>query len=415
MGLIKTSLLNGIAVVVKMLTLLGINKVLAVYVGPSGYAAIGQFQNAVQMITTLASGAINTGVTKYTAEYHYSEQKQRAVWRTAGTMAIIGSLLTGALLIAFSRPIAIWVFNTESLSSVFYWVAIALVFQVFNSLLLAILNGKKNIRKYVIANISGSIFSLIIITILTFYGELYGALVGLAIYQALAFWVTLFICFKEDWFKKDFLVGKLNKYIAVDLSKYMLMALTSAICVPVSHMLIRNHLGSTLGWEAAGYWEAMWRLSTAYLILVTSTLSIYYLPRLSELTNPEDVRREIILGYKIILPFAIFCGFLIYVFRDFIVSILFSNDFYPIRDLFAWQMIGDTLKTASWILGYLLAAKAMVKAFLLTEIFFSLFFYLLIYWGTDFIGLNFVSVAHAINYGVHLVVMFFIVKRLKII
>lgn len=415
MGLIKTSLLNGIAVVVKMLTLLGINKVLAVYVGPSGYAAIGQFQNAVQMITTLASGAINTGVTKYTAEYHYSEQKQRAVWRTAGTMAIIGSLLTGALLIAFSRPIAIWVFNTESLSSVFYWVAIALVFQVFNSLLLAILNGKKNIRKYVIANISGSIFSLIIITILTFYGELYGALVGLAIYQALAFWVTLFICFKEDWFKKDFLFGKLNKYIAVDLSKYMLMALTSAICVPVSHMLIRNHLGSTLGWEAAGYWEAMWRLSTAYLILVTSTLSIYYLPRLSELTNPEDVRREIILGYKIILPFAIFCGFLIYVFRDFIVSILFSNDFYPIRDLFAWQMIGDTLKTASWILGYLLAAKAMVKAFLLTEIFFSLFFYLLIYWGTDFIGLNFVSVAHAINYGVHLVVMFLIVKRLKII
>lgn len=415
MELIKTSLLNGIAVVVKMLTLLGINKVLAVYVGPSGYAAIGQFQNAVQMITTLASGAINTGVTKYTAEYHYSEQKQRAVWRTAGTMAIIGSLLTGALLIAFSRPIAIWVFNTESLSSIFYWVAIALIFQVFNSLLLAILNGKKNIRKYVIANISGSIFSLIIITILTFYGELYGALVGLAIYQALAFWVTLFICFKEDWFKKDFLVGELNKYIAVDLSKYMLMALTSAICVPVSHMLIRNHLGSTLGLEAAGYWEAMWRLSTAYLILVTSTLSIYYLPRLSELKNPEDVRREIILGYKIILPFAIFCGFLIYVFRDFIISLLFSNDFYPIRDLFAWQMIGDILKTASWILGYLLAAKAMVKAFLLTEIFFSLFFYLLIYWGTDFIGLNVVSVAHAINYGVHLVVMFLIVKRLKII
>lgn len=408
-------MLNGIAVVVKMLTLLGINKVLAVYVGPSGYAAIGQFQNAVQMITTLASGAINTGVTKYTAEYHYSEQKQRAVWRTAGTMAIIGSLLTGALLIAFSRPIAIWVFNTESLSSIFYWVAIALVFQIFNSLLLAILNGKKNIRKYVVANIFGSIFSLIIITILTFYGELYGALVGLAIYQALAFWVTLFICFKEDWFKKDFLVGKFNKYIAVDLSKYMLMALTSAICVPVSHMLIRNHLGSTLGWEAAGYWEAMWRLSTAYLILVTSTLSIYYLPRLSELTNPEDVRREIVLGYKIILPFAIFCGFLIYVFRDFIVSILFSNDFYPIRDLFAWQMIGDTLKTASWILGYLLAAKAMVKAFLLTEIFFSLFFYLLIYWGTDFIGLNVVSVAHTINYGVHLVVMLLIVKRLKII
>ena len=52
MTLIKTSLLNAIAVVIKMLTTLGINKILAVYVGPTGYAALGQFQNAVQMITT---------------------------------------------------------------------------------------------------------------------------------------------------------------------------------------------------------------------------------------------------------------------------------------------------------------------------------------------------------------------------
>ncbi|MGE4416327.1 MAG: O-antigen translocase, partial [Marinobacterium sp.] len=81
MTLIKTSLLNGIAVVIKMLTLLGLNKILAIYVGPAGYAALGQFQNAVQMITTLASGAINTGVTKYTAEYHEDEAKQHAVWR----------------------------------------------------------------------------------------------------------------------------------------------------------------------------------------------------------------------------------------------------------------------------------------------------------------------------------------------
>lgn len=69
MALIKTSLLNAIAVVIKMITMLGINKILAVYVGPAGYAALGQFQNAVQMIATFGSGAINTGVTKYTAEH----------------------------------------------------------------------------------------------------------------------------------------------------------------------------------------------------------------------------------------------------------------------------------------------------------------------------------------------------------
>lgn len=74
MTLIKTSLLNAIAVAIKMLTLLGINKILAIYVGPAGYAALGQFQNAVQMITTFASGAINSGITKYTAEYEGDEK-----------------------------------------------------------------------------------------------------------------------------------------------------------------------------------------------------------------------------------------------------------------------------------------------------------------------------------------------------
>ena len=96
MTLIKTSLLNAIAVVIKMLTILGINKILAVYVGPTGYAALGQFQNAVQMITTFGSGAINTGVTKYTAEYFEDEAAQRKVWQTGGTIALVGSVITGA-------------------------------------------------------------------------------------------------------------------------------------------------------------------------------------------------------------------------------------------------------------------------------------------------------------------------------
>src|SRR5690606_10979971 len=119
MRLIKTSLLNGIAVIIKMLTLLGINKIIAIYVGPAGYAAIGQFQNAMQMITTFASGAINTGVTKYTADYHEDEEKQRKVWRTAGTIALVGSLVTGILISIFSKPLADWFLKDEEYSGVF--------------------------------------------------------------------------------------------------------------------------------------------------------------------------------------------------------------------------------------------------------------------------------------------------------
>src|SRR5690606_22998809 len=133
MTLIKTSLLNSIAVIVKMLTLLGINKVLAIYVGPAGYAAIGQFQNAIQMITTFASGAINNGVIKYTAEYYDDEERQRTVWRTAGTIALVGSLCTTALVAIFSRSLASWFLKDETLGGVFVWFAATLLLFVFNT------------------------------------------------------------------------------------------------------------------------------------------------------------------------------------------------------------------------------------------------------------------------------------------
>lgn len=405
MTLIKTSLLNAIAVVIKMLTMLGLNKILAIYVGPAGYAAIGNFQNAVQMVTAFASGTINTGVVKYTAEYHDDEEKQRQIWRTAGSIAMLGSVIIGIAVSIFSKEIAQWFLHDEHYYTVFIWFSITLVFFIFNTLLLAILNGKKEIYRYIIANIAGSVFSLTVTSILAIQFGLHGALTALAIHPSFAFIVTLYLCYKADWFKFSYLFGCLDKQVVLNLSKYTAMALTSAACVPVSHIFIRTHLADTFGADAAGYWEAMWRLSAAYLMLVTTTLSLYYLPKLSELREPKEIKDEILQGYKIILPAAAACGLIIYLLRDFIIGILFTQDFIPMRELFAWQMLGDTLKIGSWILAYLMLGKAMTKLYVASEVIFAVSFYCWTYYLTSVTGIEGVSIAHAINYAVYWVLM----------
>jgi PST family polysaccharide transporter len=411
MTLIKTSLLNGIAVVIRMLTLLGLNKVLAIYVGPSGYAAIGQFQNAVQMITTFASGAINNGVTKYTAEYFEDEEKQHAVWRTAGTIAFCGSVITAIIIIIFNEVLASWFLKDRSLGSVFIWFAGTLIFFVFNTLLLAILNGKKEIHRYVLANIAGSCFALVITSVMSIQLGLYGALVSLAIYQSLTFFVTFFLTYKAKWFRLRYLFGAVDPQAARNLAKYTAMALTAAACLPISHILVRNHLVENLGANAAGYWEAIWRLSAAYLMLVTTTLSVYYLPRLSEITNSSDLKREIFQGYRIILPFAAACGLIIYLLRDLIIKILFTEEFAPMSELFGWQMLGNTLKIGSWILAYIMLGKAMTRMFIFTEIVFSTLFVVSVVFYTHFFGLVGVSMAYASNYAIYWVVMFFLIRK----
>ena len=282
MNLLNTSLLNGVAVLIKTATLFLLNKILAVYVGPAGYAAIGQFQNFIQMVTAFSGSAINTAIIKYTAEYHEDETKQRAIWKTAGSLVFLFSLIFSVLIILFQKQLSTYIFHTIEYQSVFVWFAVFLLLFNFNALFLAILNGKKEILKLVIANIAGSIFALIITSILVMQYKLYGALVGLSIYQSLAFFVTLFLCYRADWFKFSYLFGKIDSDISRKFAGFALMALVSALCVPLSQMLIRSHLSNEFGLIYAGYWEAMVRLSGAYLMMVTTTLGVYYLPRLAE-------------------------------------------------------------------------------------------------------------------------------------
>ena len=415
MTLIKTSLLNGIAVVIKMLTLLGLNKILAIYVGPAGYAALGQFQSTIQMITTLASGAITTGVVKYTAEYHEDVEKQHAIWRTASSISLVGTLIIATIVVVFRDWLAEWFLKNKNYADVFVWFSATLVFFVFNTLLLAILNGKKEIKRYVIANIAGSLFAFIVTTVMVIYLKLYGALVALAIYQSLTFFVTAFLASKTKWFRVKYLFGAVDLSALKGLVKYTIMALTTALCVPLSHILIRKHIGETIGWDEAGYWEAMWRLSAAYLMVVTTTLNVYYLPRLSELKEPSAIKKEILQGYKIILPVAALCSLLVYLMRDLIIHLLFSEQFSGMNVLFGWQMVGDTLKIGSWLLACVLIAKAFFKIFIVSEILFSVFFYAAIYFLSGIYGVESTAISYAISYAIYFLGMFLSLRYMKVI
>ena len=414
MNLFRTSVLNGVAVLIKTITMFVLNKILAVYLGPTGYAAIGQFQNFIQMVTTFAGSAINTAVVKYTAEYHEDETKQRAVWKTAGSIVFLFSFVFAILILIFQKQLAIYIFQSLKYQTIFIWFAVFLIFFNFNTLFLAILNGKKEILKLVLANIAGSLFALVITGVLAIKLQLYGALIALSIYQSIAFIVTLILCHRADWFEFSSLLGKIDLGITKKFASFILMALVSAICVPLSQMLIRAYLTQEFSLAYAGYWEAMIRLSTVYLLLVTTTLGVYYLPRLSELNAIDEIKKEVYLGYKFIFPLAVVGGICVFILRDWIINLLFSPSFAPMQDLFLWQMMGDALKIGSWILAYLMLSKAMTKLYICTEIIFTVSLIALTYICTQVFGFEGVSIAHLINYGLYwIVISLFIFKQLK--
>jgi len=410
MTLIKTSILSFIATAIKMLAALVINKAIAVYIGPAGLALVGQFQNFSQLVMTAAKGAINSGVTKYTAEYGKDSERIPILFSTASKISLVSSVIVGAGIVLFSQYASEYFLKSEDYTYVFVIFGFTIVLFVVNNLLLSILNGLKEIKTWVMINIIQSIYSLIFTTLLIVFLGLDGALIALVTNQSVIFLIVLWMLRKHQVIKLSNFKGAFDKPEAKKLGGFALMALTSAATIPVSHLIVRNYLGENLSWDDAGYWQAIWYISTMYLMVVTTTLSIYYLPKLSEITDKTELRKELLQGYKIIMPIVIVMSITIFLLKDFIIWLLFTKDFAPMRELFLWQLVGDVMKLAAWLIAYLMLAKAMTKTFITTEIAFSLSFVLLSIWFVEQYGLVGMSYSFAVNYTLYFFVMIYVTK-----
>ena len=410
MTLIKTSVLTGISTVIKLVSAFVINKVIALYIGPAGLAIVGQLQSFTSIITTFSNGAISSGIVKYTAEYQDIEEKKK-IFSSSIVISLICSLIISIFLFTFSGYLSELILKDVQYSSVFIVFGATIFLFALNMVLISILNGQKEIKKYVLVNIAGSIFSLVFTSILIMQLNLMGALYAMVLNQSVMFFVTLAFVIKSSWFKLEYFKQGLDKESLSKLSKYSLMAIVSALTVPVSHLIIREYIGENLGWDSAGYWQGIWYISTMYLMLVTTTLGVYYLPRLSEIQDNKELRKEIFSGYKIIMPIVILASLIIFLLKEYVILIAFSKDFMPMMELFAWQLIGDVIKIASWLLAYLMLAKAMTKVFIYTEVLFSALFVGLSILFVDKFGLVGITYAYALNYLLYLFMMIFIFRK----
>ncbi len=410
MTLIKTSVLTAISTVIKVISAFVINKVIAMYVGPSGLAVVGQLQDFMSIATKFSNGAITQGIVKYTAEYKTIEQKQK-IFSTSIIISLVCSLIISLFLFGMSDYLAEKILKDIQYSSVFVVFSLTIFLFALNTILMSILNGQKEIKKYILVNIASSIFALFFTSFLIIQLNLIGALYALVVNQSVIFFVTLAFVVKSNWFKLEYFKHGVDKESLSKLSKFSMMAITSALTVPVSYLIVRNYIGENLGWDSAGYWQGIWYISSMYLMVVTTSLSVYYLPRLSEIQDNTELRKEIFDGYKIILPIVSLLAFGIYVFRELAIEIAFTEKFMPMIELFKWQLIGDVIKIASWLLSYLMIAKAMTKLFIYTEVFFSVSFVILSVLFIDYFGLVGITYAYSLNYFMYLLIMIFIFRR----
>lgn len=146
------------------------------------------------------------------------------------------------------------------------------------------------------------------------------------------------------------------------------MAMLTAVTLPVAYIMMRNLLAQTYSWDDVGLWTGVTTISDAYLQFITATFSVYLLPTLSRLQHKSEISAEIIKALKFVLPAVAVVSFTVWLLRDFAIWLLFSEKFIGMRDLFAWQLVGDVLKVGAYVFGYLVIAKAALRFYVLTEV-----------------------------------------------
>ena len=97
MSIVKVGILAYISTSVKLASNLLLNKILAIYAGPEGYAVVGQLQNFILLVSNFGGTSLSSGVTKYISKYHNSPEIQSKYFYTSINLSIILSYFSISL------------------------------------------------------------------------------------------------------------------------------------------------------------------------------------------------------------------------------------------------------------------------------------------------------------------------------
>ena len=409
--LFKITSLNSVHILLKLVFGFISSKALAIFVGANGMAYVGNFRAFLNVVENFSLLGIQNAIVKYVAEYQHDKLKLKSVLATFGLLLLTSSIVISLVLIFGANYLSKQIFHhSEIYSFVFYILAIVFPLYVFSTFCISVVNGFQEYKKVIYIQIISSSIALLFSVFLIYYYNTFGALISLVLAPVFVFFVSLFYLRNVISFSDVFSFQSFDFLVVKNLSEYVLMALVSGVIGSFVLLEIRTDVIEITGLQHAGIYEGLQRISSYYLLFISSIMAIYFYPKLAD---PNSNTKEIILNYlKTIIPIFAIGLALIYMLRKFIIQILFSAEFETMESLFLWQLVGDLLKAVSLIFGTILIATKQTKAFIITEIVSLFIMYFSTNWMLHAIGIDGIVIAHTFTYFMYLLVLVIYFRKL---
>jgi PST family polysaccharide transporter len=400
--LYKVAHLNSATIITKIIAGILTSKAIAIFIGVEGMALIGNLRNFLSAIQSISILGFYNGVVSTIAKYKTDSVNLSKTLSTAYYLCFFSTVIVAFLCYYNAQYINDLLFSSfYDFAYIIKIMALALPFYALNMMSFSIMNGFSNYKMLLIINIIGQILGLLVTLLLIYQNHIDGALIAAVVAPSLIFLITIVGIVN----RKNLMTYIKTDHISFDVLKsfgpYALMALVTAIALPIISICIRNYLISEIGIQEAGYWEAMNRISSYYLMFITSIITLYILPKFSKIHSKKEFKKEIFGFYKSVMPIFGIGLIALYFLKPLLVSLIFSEEFKPVENLFFWQLLGDFVKVLTLVISYQFLAKKMFAHFIIIEVFLVVMLYFSSVYLIDEFGVEGAVLGHFLSYLMH--------------
>jgi O-antigen/teichoic acid export membrane protein len=350
-------------------------KFLASQFGPSTFGLLTQVMGIAAIFYMFAGGGIANGIIRNISAA--SSEFERKRWMSAATaITAVSAVALAAIAVVLALFGGSIVFGEPSFAPVFIGIAVAQIPVGFGHLILAYFSGVGDNRTFAVIQIVASILSLLLLVLLVVSLGRVGAISGLVAAPATIGVVALWHFFRGVA-QSGMLRIAWHPALLKSLLSYGAVMASAVTAIPVAQLLIRIDMSERLGWIAVGYWQAIAKLSDAYMMFVGVIIINFLLPQLSKRHDSAEALRVLLRLGGLQLGMFVIAGGMIYCLRDQLLMVVYSTQFMIASNLVLPQLVGDTLKVTFLLLQYYFMSRQQMFVIFVSELILGLALYAL--------------------------------------